>query len=181
VPFTFNPLSIPDIILIEPKIFSDERGFFFESFKSSDFHKFNLPSNFVQDNFSFSKKNVIRGLHYQKDPKAQGKLVSVLKGCVWDLAVDIRRESPTLLKWVAQELNDQNHNMLYIPPGFAHGFISLTEDVHLLYKCTNEYDPQSDAGIRWNDPDIAISWPIDNPIVSAKDAVLPFLKQAEIF
>jgi dTDP-4-dehydrorhamnose 3,5-epimerase len=181
VPFTFNPLSIPDIILIEPKFFPDDRGYFLESFKASDFEKANLPSHFVQDNFSFSKKNVIRGLHYQKHPKAQGKLVSVLKGSVRDVAVDIRSQSPTFLKWVAQELNDQNHNMLYIPPGFAHGFISLTEDVHLLYKCTNEYDPQSDAGIRWNDPDIAISWPIDNPIVSAKDAILPFLKQAEIF
>lgn len=181
MPFTFTPLSIPDVILVEPKIFPDERGFFFESFKSSDFQKFNLPAYFVQDNFSFSKKNVIRGLHYQKDPKAQGKLVTVFKGSIWDVAVDIRRQSPTFLKWVAAKLSDENHNMLYIPPGFAHGFISLAEDVHLLYKCTNEYDPQADAGIRWNDPDIAISWPIDNPIVSAKDATLPFLKQAEIF
>ena len=97
------------------------------------------------------------------------------------MAVDIRRESPTFLKWVAVELNDQNHAMLYIPPGFAHGFISLTEDAHLLYKCTNEYDPQTDAGVRWNDPDIAIPWPVGNPIVSAKDAVLPFLQQAELF
>jgi dTDP-4-dehydrorhamnose 3,5-epimerase len=181
VPFTFKLLSIPDIILIEPKIFPDERGFFFESFKSSDFQKFNLPVHFVQDNFSISKKDVIRGLHYQKEPKAQGKLVTVFKGSVWDVAVDIRSQSPTFLKWVAAILSDENHNMLYIPPGFAHGFLSLTENVHLLYKCTNEYDPQADAGIRWNDPDIAISWPIDNPIVSAKDAVLPFLKQAEIF
>ena len=181
MPFTFTPLSIPDIILIKPKIFPDERGFFSESFKSSDFQKFNLPAHFVQDNFSISKKDVIRGLHYQKEPKAQGKLVTVFKGSVWDVAVDIRSQSPTFLKWAAAELSDENHNMLYIPPGFAHGFISLTDDVHLLYKCTNEYDPQSDAGIRWNDPDIAISWPIDNPIVSAKDAALPFLKQAEIF
>lgn len=181
MPFTFIPLSIPDIILIEPKIFPDERGFFFESFKSSDFHKFNLPSNFVQDNFSFSKKNVIRGLHYQKDPKAQGKLVTAFKGSVWDVAVDIRRQSPTFLKWVAAELNDENHNILYMPPGFAHGFVSLTEDVHLLYKCTSEYDPQADVGIRWDDPDIAIPWPVDHPIVSAKDAELPFLQQEELF
>ena len=181
MPFTFAPLDIPDVILVEPKVFPDDRGFFFESFKTSDFEKANLPTHFVQDNFSFSKKDVIRGLHYQKNSKAQGKLVFVLKGSVWDVAVDIRRESPTFLKWVAVELNDQNHAMLYIPPGFAHGFISLTEDVHLLYKCTNEYDPQTDAGVRWNDPDIAIPWPVGNPIVSAKDAVLPLLQQAELF
>lgn len=181
MPFSFAPLDISDVILVEPKVFPDNRGFFFESFKASDFEKAGLPTHFVQDNFSFSKKDVIRGLHYQKNPKAQGKLVSVLKGGVWDVAVDIRRKSPTFLKWVAVELNDQNHALLYIPPGFAHGFISLTEDVHLLYKCTNEYDPQADAGVRWNDPDIAIPWPAANPIVSTKDAVLPFLQQAEVF
>jgi dTDP-4-dehydrorhamnose 3,5-epimerase len=180
MPFSFAPLDIPDVILVEPKSFPDGRGYFFESFKASDFEKANLPTHFVQDNFSFSKKGVIRGLHYQKDPKAQGKLVSALKGGVWDVAVDIRRQSPTFLQWVAAELNDQNHAMLYIPPGFAHGFISLTEDVHLLYKCTNEYDPKADAGVRWNDPDISIPWPVGNPIISAKDAVLPFLKQTEI-
>ncbi len=181
MPFTFTNLTIPDIVLVEPKVFPDERGYFMESFKASDFKKANLPTHFVQDNFSVSKKGVIRGLHYQKNPKAQGKLVSVLKGGVWDVAVDIRRKSSTFLKWVTVELNDSNHAMLYIPPGFAHGFISLTEDVHLLYKCTNEYDPQADAGIRWNDPDIAISWPIDNPIVSKKDQDLPWIHQAEVF
>lgn len=181
MPFSFTPLAIADLILVEPKVFSDNRGFFLESFKASDFAKANLPTHFTQDNFSFSRKDVIRGLHYQKNPKAQGKLVSVLKGGVWDVAVDIRRDSPTFLKWLAAELNDQNHAMLYIPPGFAHGFVSLTEDVHLLYKCTNEYDPQADAGIRWNDPDIAISWPASKPIVSEKDAILPFVQRAEVF
>jgi len=174
MPFSFTPLDIPEVVLVEPKIFPDDRGFFFESFKASDFEKANLPTHFVQDNFSFSKKDVIRGLHYQKPPKAQGKLVSVLKGGVWDVAVDIRKESPTFLKWVAVELNDRNHFMLYIPPGFAHGFIALTENVHLLYKCTNEYDPKADTGIRWNDPEIGIPWPVSNPIVSTKDAALPF-------
>lgn len=180
MPFSFTPLEIPGVVLVEPKIFPDDRGFFFESFKASDFEKANLPTHFVQDNFSFSKKNVIRGLHYQKDPRAQGKLVSVLKGGVWDVAVDIRNESPTFLKWVAAELNDRNHFMLYIPPGFAHGFIVLTENVHLLYKCTNEYDPEADTGIRWNDPTIGILWPVGNPVVSAKDAALPFIKSADI-
>jgi dTDP-4-dehydrorhamnose 3,5-epimerase len=181
MPFAFSPLAIPDVSLVEPKVFPDDRGFFLESFKASDFEKANLPSHFVQDNFSFSKKDVIRGLHYQKAPMAQGKLVSALKGGVWDVAVDIRRESPTFLKWVSVELNDRNHAMLYIPPGFAHGFVALTEDVHLLYKCTKEYDAQADAGIRWNDPDIAILWPVCNPIVSAKDRVLSFLKHVEVF
>jgi len=181
MPFSFAPLSIPEVILVEPKIFPDDRGFFFETFKSSDFEQANLPTCFIQDNFSFSKKDVIRGLHYQKQPKTQGKLVAVLKGSVWDVAVDIRRQSSTFLTWVAVELNDKSHAMLYIPPGFAHGFVALTEDVHLLYKCTNEYDPQADAGIRWDDPDIAIPWPVGSPIISEKDRKLPFIRQAEVF
>jgi len=181
MPFSFKPLSIPDVILVEPKVFPDDRGFFLETFKASDFEKANLPTSFAQDNFSCSKKDVIRGLHYQKNPKAQGKLVSVLKGGVWDVAVDIRRQSPTFLKWVAAELNDRNHSMLYLPPGFAHGFAALTKEVYLLYKCTNEYDPQADAGICWDDQDIAISWPVDCPILSVKDRQLPSLRQAELF
>jgi dTDP-4-dehydrorhamnose 3,5-epimerase len=179
MPFSFKPLAIADVVLIEPKAFPDERGFFFESFKASDFDQAGLPTHFVQDNFSFSKKNVIRGLHYQKHPKAQGKLVSALNGSIWDIAVDIRKDSVTFLKWVAAELNDKNRAMLYIPPGFAHGFLALSEDVHLLYKCTNEYDAQADAGIRWNDPDLAITWPVEIPIISDKDRRLPFVHQAE--
>jgi len=180
MPFSFKPLAIPDVILIESKIFPDDRGFFLESFKASDFEKAGLPTCFVQDNFSFSRKDVIRGLHYQKHPNAQGKLVSVLRGGVWDIAVDIRRASATFLQWVAAELNDRNHAMLYIPPGFAHGFAALTEDVHLLYKCTHEYDPQADTGIRWNDPDIAIPGPVDCPVLSDKDRRLPLLREAEV-
>ena len=180
MPFSFKRQSIPDVILVEPTVFPDDRGFFFESFKASDFEKAGLPIHFIQDNFSFSKKDVIRGLHYQKNPHAQGKLVSVLKGSVWDVAVDIRRQSSTFLKWMAAELNDRNHAMLYIPPGFAHGFAALSEDVHLLYKCTHEYDPQADAGIRWDDPEIAVAWPIDRPVLSEKDRNLPFLRQAEV-
>jgi len=181
MPFSFKPLSIPDVVLVEPTVFPDDRGFFMEAFKASDFEKAGLPIHFVQDNFSCSKKDVIRGLHYQKNPKAQGKLVSVLKGGVWDVAVDLRRQSPTFLKWAAAELNDRNHELLYIPPGFAHGFVALTGEVHLLYKCTNEYDPQADAGIRWDDPDIAIPWPVDRPVLSEKDRRLPLLHQVEVF
>jgi dTDP-4-dehydrorhamnose 3,5-epimerase len=177
MPFSFKSLALADVILVEPKVFPDERGFFFESFKAADFQRAGLPNLFIQDNFSFSKKNVIRGLHYQKHPKAQGKLVSVFKGSIWDIAVDIRRDSATYLKWVAEELNDENHAMLYIPPGFAHGFLALSEDVHLLYKCTNEYDAKADAGIRWDDPDLGITWPVDNPTISRKDSGLPFIHQ----
>ena len=176
MPFTFKSLSIPGVILIEPQAFPDDRGYFFESFKTSDFQKAGLPTQFVQDNFSFSKKGVIRGLHYQQSPKAQGKLISVIKGCAWDVAVDIRQESETFMKWAAVELDDQNHAMLFIPPGFAHGFLALSDDVHLIYKCTNEYDPQADAGIRWDDPDIAIPWPITSPILSVKDQQLPYVR-----
>jgi dTDP-4-dehydrorhamnose 3,5-epimerase len=181
MPFSFKPLAIADVVFIEPKIFPDERGFFFESFKASDFEQAGLPSFFTQDNFSFSKKNVVRGLHYQKHPKAQGKLVSVLHGRIWDIAVDIRKDSATFLKYVAEVLDDQNHAMLYIPPGFAHGFAAISDDVHVLYKCTNEYDPQADSGIRWDDPDLTISWPVESPIVSDKDRKLPLIRSAEIF
>jgi len=176
MPFTFTTLSVPGVILIEPQSFPDDRGYFFESFKASDFQKAGLPTLFAQDNFSFSKKGVIRGLHYQKSPKAQGKLISVIKGRAWDVAVDIRQESETFLKWVAMELDDRNHALLYIPPGFAHGFLALSNDVHLMYKCTSEYDPQADRGIRWDDPDIAIPWPIKKPILSIKDQQLPYVQ-----
>ncbi len=173
--------KIPGVLYITPKVFPDDRGFFFEAFKASFFEKASLPNHFVQDNFSFSRKGVLRGLHYQKDPMAQGKLVTVFKGDIWDVAVDIRKDSPTFLDWVAVELNDRNHAMFYISPGFAHGFVALTDEVHLLYKCTNEYHPESDAGIRWDDPDIAIDWPLKSPILSDKDQKLPFVSEAEIF
>lgn len=176
MPFSFKSLSIPEVILVEPSAFTDDRGYFLESFKASDFLLNNIPNNFVQDNLSFSKQNVIRGMHFQKKPKEQGKLVSVIKGCVLDVAVDLRKESPTFLKWIAVELNDKQHAMLYIPEGFAHGFLTLTEEVYLLYKCTKEYDPKSDSGIRWDDPDIGIDWPVKNPVVSEKDQHLPDFK-----
>ena len=178
MPFSFKSLSIPEVILVEPKVYPDDRGYFLESFKSSDFIANGLPECFVQDNFSFSKKNVLRGLHFQKNPKEQGKLIFVIKGSVWDVAVDIRRNSPTFSKWIAVELTDKQHEMLYIPAGFAHGFLSLTEEVYLIYKCTKEYDPMLDSGIRWDDPDIGIEWPINNPVVSMKDKNLAYLKYA---
>lgn len=177
MPFTFKSLAVPDVILVEPMAFSDLRGRFLEAFKSSEFKKAGLPDQFLQDNLSWSKKGVLRGLHYQKAPKAQGKLVSVLKGHAWDVAVDIRPDSATYLKWIGIELDDAKHAMLYIPPGFAHGFLALTDEVCFFYKCTAEYDQASEAGIRWNDPVIAIDWPITSPILSEKDSLLPYVKQ----
>lgn len=152
-----------------------------ESYKKSEFVSNGINVEFRQDNHSFSTKGVLRGLHYQKTPSAQAKLVRVIKGSVWDVAVDIRKNSPTFKKWIAIELSEENKKMFYIPEGFAHGFLALTDEVHLMYKCSNEYSTQSDAGILWNDPELAIKWPIDNPILSDKDLVLPLLRDAEVF
>lgn len=176
MPCTFTYPEIDGLVLVEPVTYSDERGYFLESFKESEFRGAGIAARFVQDNHSMSRKNVIRGLHFQKDPSAQGKLVRVVKGRVWDVAVDIRPMSSTFGKWFGVELSDQNHLMLYVPPGFAHGFASLSEEVHLLYKCTLEYDPALDAGFRWDDPDAAVSWPVEDPILSRKDLALPLMR-----
>ena len=181
MPFKFTKLKLTDLILIEPQVFFDKRGFFLESYKESDFSTHGIDEKFVQDNHSLSKKGVLRGLHYQLSPHAQGKLVRVIKGEVWDVAVDIRKSSHTFLKWDAEELSEENRKMLYIPPGFAHGFVALTDEVHLIYKCTSEYDPALDTGIRWDDPDIGIDWPVKNPLVSENDKKLPYLRDAELF
>ncbi len=180
MPFNFINLKITGLVLVEPRVFPDERGFFLESYKKSDFVKNGIDYDFVQDNHSLSKRNVIRGLHYQHAPKSQGKLVIVIKGAVWDVAVDIRRDSSTYRKWLSLELSEEDNKMLFIPPGFAHGFVALTDDVHLLYKCTEEYDPALDTGVRWDDPDIGVKWPVANPIVSEKDMMLPYLKDIKI-
>lgn len=176
MPFIFKRLDIDGLVLVEPRVFPDDRGFFLESYKESEFAKGGLPHRFVQDNHSLSKKNVIRGLHFQRDPRSQGKLVRVVRGAVWDVAVDLREASPTYKKWRGIELSAENCRMLYVPAGFAHGFISLADDTHLLYKCTEEYDAALDGGIRWDDPDIGVEWPVREPVVSDKDRVLPYLK-----
>jgi dTDP-4-dehydrorhamnose 3,5-epimerase len=180
MPFIFNRLSIPEIIIIEPKLFGDERGFFMETYKHSDFAEAGIKENFVQDNYSRSARGVLRGLHYQKNPHAQGKLVQCLRGSIYDVAVDIRKGSPTFGRWVKAELSEENNLMLYVPPGFAHGFAVRSEAADVVYKCTKEYFPESDRGIIWNDPDINITWPLDNPVVSAKDMRHPLLKDADI-
>jgi dTDP-4-dehydrorhamnose 3,5-epimerase len=180
MPFVFNKCEIPGLVIVEPRAFADERGFFLESYKKSDFVKNGIDIEFMQDNHSLSSKGVLRGLHYQKPPYTQAKLVRVIKGTAWDVAVDIRKNSPTYKKWIGVELSGENRKMFYIPEGFAHGFVALTDEVHLMYKCSNEYSPSHDAGIIWNDPELAIEWPVDGPLLSDKDLVLPYLKDAEI-
>jgi len=176
----FKKLQIPDVILVTPKVFGDERGFFMESYKKSEFIKNGIVDDFIQDNHSKSKKGVLRGLHYQKEPKAQAKLVRCPKGKIFDVAVDIRKDSKTFGKWVGEILSEDNKKMLYIPAGFAHGFVVLSEEAELLYKASNEYSPENDRGIFWADKDININWGIDfEPIVSEKDLKQPLLKDIE--
>jgi len=178
--FKFEKLMIPEVILVKPDCFGDSRGFFMETFKRSLFAENGILEDFVQDNYSRSIKNVLRGLHFQKSPYAQGKLVKVLKGEIFDVAVDIRKDSETFGQWVGEILDDKEHKMLYIPPGFAHGFCVLSESVDFTYKVTAEYSPENDRGFLWNDPEIGIKWPIDQPILSNKDQKQPLLKDVDL-
>ena len=177
--FEFTRLSIPDLVLIKPRIFKDDRGFFLETYKYADFANAGISEVFVQDNHSKSSEHVLRGMHYQKDPFAQGKLVKCLKGSVYDVGVDIRKGSPFYGKWVGVELNEENNLMIYVPVGFAHGFLVLSESAEVAYKCTKEYSPEHDRGIIWNDPDIAVEWPVSEPALSGKDSGHPRLKEAD--
>lgn len=170
---TTTPLA--GLLLLEPRIFPDDRGYFYECFHQARFGEQGLPA-FVQDNASRSRKHVLRGLHYQL-PNAQGKLVGVTQGEIWDVAVDVRRSSPTFGQWYAVTLSDTNHLQLYVPPGFAHGFCVLSEQADVYYKCSALYTPASEHGIRWNDPRLNIAWPVKTPLLSAKDAVYPTLDE----
>jgi dTDP-4-dehydrorhamnose 3,5-epimerase len=176
-------LSIPDVILFTPKVFGDDRGFFFESFNEKTFQELTgLKVNFVQDNHSKSQKGVLRGLHYQLLPKAQGKLVRVVQGEVFDVAVDIRESSPFFGKWVGQLLSAENNQQMWIPEGFAHGFVTLSETAEFLYKTTDYYAPEYERCIAWNDADVAIQWPFaEKPALSAKDQLGLVLDKAEVF
>lgn len=167
----FIPTKIPDVILIEPDVHEDERGFFMETWHKEKFAEAGIDVDFVQDNYSRSKRGVLRGLHYQLPPHAQGKLVRVTRGEVFDVAVDIRKGSPTFGQWVGEYLSEDNHHMLWIPPGFAHGFYVTSEVADVHYKCTHCYVADSERAILWNDPTLAISWPINQgvPNVSSKD------------
>jgi len=175
------PTEIPDVLLIEPRVFGDERGFFFESFNQKVFQEKVADVQFVQDNHSCSVANVLRGLHYQIQ-QAQGKLVRVTAGAIFDVAVDIRRSSPSFGQWVGYELTAKNKKQLWIPAGFAHGFVSLVDHTEVLYKATDFYAPTYERCIRWDDPDLAIAWPLSaDPTVSGKDQQGRFLNEAEVF
>ncbi|HWT64821.1 MAG TPA: dTDP-4-dehydrorhamnose 3,5-epimerase [Terracidiphilus sp.] len=173
--------AIPDVLILEPDVFGDERGFFLESYNERELRKAGIDANFVQDNHSRSRGNVLRGLHYQLT-QPQGKLVRAVRGRVFDVGVDIRRSSPTFGKWVGVELSEENKRIFWLPPGIAHGFLVLSESADFLYKATDYYAPQSERSIKWDDPELAIAWPlVGEPILSSKDlAGVPFA-QAEVF
>lgn len=171
----FIPTPISDLFIVQPKVFEDERGYFYESYNRSAFILQGIDSQFVQDNQSLSQKNVLRGLHFQNPPYAQGKLVRVISGSVLDVAVDIRKGSTTYGKYFSYVLDEKNKTMLWIPPGFAHGFLTLQDHTIFSYKCTGQYNKASEGAIVWNDPDLAIDWGTTSPIISEKD------KEAKLF
>ncbi len=178
------PTTIPEVLILEPKVFGDDRGFFMESFNQKLFNEaVGQEFVFVQDNHSRSTKNVLRGLHYQLPPHTQGKLVRVTNGGVLDVAVDLRKSSATFGQWAGAELTGSNHRMLWVPPGFAHGFLVLTDSADFLYKTTAYYAPHAEAALRWNDPSVNITWPLggEQPLVASKDAQAPFLAAATLF
>jgi dTDP-4-dehydrorhamnose 3,5-epimerase len=182
MPFRFTPTFIPDVILIEPSRIADERGHFSETYKKSVFAEAGIPDLFLQDNESVSRKHVLRGIHYQLPPHAQGKLVRVVKGAVFDVAVDLREASPSFGRHVGIELSEENATMLWIPAGFGHAFQALTDNAWLQYKCTQEYHRQSEHGVIYSDPTLDIPWPTNQDvIVSEKDLALPSLDEAEVF
>jgi dTDP-4-dehydrorhamnose 3,5-epimerase len=170
--------QLPDVLLIEPNVFGDHRGFFLETYHDIRYREAGISATFVQDNHSHSRRGVLRGLHYQLE-QPQGKLVWVMRGEVFDVAVDIRRGSPTFGQWAGAVLNDNSRRQLYVPPGFAHGFVVLSEEVDFVYKCTDYYHPQSEYGIAWDDPDIGIQWPELKVVLSNKDSQNPRLAEQD--
>jgi dTDP-4-dehydrorhamnose 3,5-epimerase len=177
--FKFTCLTIPEVILVEPSLLTDARGYFYEAYKHSAFVQGGIDVNFVQENQSKSKKGVIRGLHYQLNPKAQGKLVRVISGEIFDVAVDMRIGSPTYGKWVGEKLSCENKKMLYVPVGFAHGFSVLSDTARVIYSCSDEYSPKHESGIIFNDQDLNIDWQVAEPVLADKDKALKSFKDAE--
>jgi dTDP-4-dehydrorhamnose 3,5-epimerase len=179
----FEPTAIPEVVLIRPRVFGDARGFFMESWERRKFAAAGLDLTFVQDNHSHSRRHILRGLHYQiKQP--QGKLVRVTSGTVFDVAVDIRRASPTFGRWVGVTLSAENHHMLWVPPGFAHGYLVLSDSADFLYKVTDFWAPEHERAIRWDDPTVGVHWPLPAgapPVLSGKDAAAPLLEAAEVY
>ena len=168
--------ALPGVLIIEPKVFGDARGFFIETFQVERYREIGITQPFVQDNYSFSRRGILRGLHFQlRQP--QGKLVFVARGEIFDVAVDIRRSSPTFGRWVGRVLSGENHHQMYVPEGFAHGFCVLSDEVEVMYKCTALYDAGDDRGIRWDDPALKIAWPVTQPQLSGKDGKLPYLHE----
>lgn len=182
MPYTVTPTALADVLILEPKVFGDARGFFFESFNARDFAQATgVQAEFVQDNHSKSRQGVLRGLHYQIE-HAQGKLVRVVQGEVFDVAVDLRQSSPCFGRWVGVHLSADNHRQLWVPPGFAHGFVVLSETAEFLYKTTDYWYPEHERSLRWNDPAVAIDWPVQGePLLAAKDAQAPTLDTAQTF
>ena len=176
--FEFKKLEIPDVILIKPKVFEDERGFFMETYKKEDFEeKAGIKGEFIQDNHSKSKRGVLRGLHFQREHYAQAKIVRCIRGAIYDVAVDLRKNSPTFGNYVGVNLSEDNRYQLYIPGGCAHGFLVLSDVAEVIYKVDNVYAPDHEGGLIWNDPDVNIPWPNDNPSLSQKDQKLPTLRE----
>jgi dTDP-4-dehydrorhamnose 3,5-epimerase len=173
MPFRFEPQKIPEVCVIEPRVFADGRGFFMETYKHSDFAAAGISAAFVQDNHSHSARGTLRGLHFQSPPKAQGKLIRVMRGEVFDVAVDLRRGSPTYAAWAAVTLSAENKRMVYVPPWCAHGFCVLSEEAEVLYKTTEEYAPDLEGGLMWNDPALQIAWPMQDPVLSERDRRWP--------
>jgi dTDP-4-dehydrorhamnose 3,5-epimerase len=179
----FEPTRLPEVVLIKPKVFGDDRGYFFETWQERSFREAGIAQPFVQDNHSHSTRHTLRGLHFQIQ-QSQGKLVRVTHGAVFDVAVDIRRSSPRFGQWVGVTLSEANHHMLWVPQGFAHGYLCLSDDADFIYKCTDFYAPQHERSIRWDDPAIGIAWPLPAgtmPTLSSKDAAAGGLQAAEIF
>ncbi len=181
MPFTVEKTTLPGVVLVKPKVFGDERGFFLEAYRASDFANLGLPAIFTQDNHSRSIKGVLRGLHYQLPPFAQAKLVRCIRGKIWDVAVDIRKSSPTFGQWYAHELSEDDPTMMFIPEGFAHGFYTLSDVAEVFYKVTAEYSHEHERGIIWSDPEIGIDWPEGEKILSEKDEANLLLSKAEPF
>ncbi len=174
-----KPTKLDGVVIIEPKVFGDHRGFFMETWNAKRYEESGLDVSFVQDNLSYSRRGILRGLHYQ-NPNTQGKLVSVLQGEVYDVAVDVRAGSKTFGEWVAVTLSAENKRQFYVPPGFAHGFCVTSEMALFVYKCTDLYNPQAEGSILWNDPDLGIDWPIDEPLLSEKDKDAPRLHEVPL-
>ncbi len=179
MPFTFSPTKIPGVIVVEPRVFADERGFFMETYKHAEFAAHGIDEQFLQCNQSRSVRGILRGLHFQKPPKAQGKLVRAITGSIFDVAVDLRKGAPSYGQWAGVELSAENKKMLYAPAGFAHGFCVVSAEADILYMTTGEYAPALESGIAWDDPDLNIAWPVAAPQLSERDCRWPRLRDAD--